>query len=463
MLISPKAGRTPARCVRSTLVRRILLCLLLAGCRGGEAAYLSAYHFTLGGRPFAPAILSLNGTPGDPQPGDVAEVAGFHLTLGDERSLSWRSGPGVLTEGDRIVALRVGDDPLNVTAEQVRRLRGVHITRWTEEIASQLAALRPDETCVTVRLSDKLLRVPPIKGLKYLRVMRVAPPAVLDADTIGPHEGLLFLAVHACDFWGVNAGLFLGAPHLRYLDLAVDPQGRFAGGPMSSASPLEKLSELRCLELVSTTTGLTDMSIVRSMPLLRRLVLRGSDTQNLEALANHSSLEEVDARDVQLSALPNRVPSLRLLKVGNVPAEMLARFSECNPRCKVEQNRSFEEATERATRLRVRSGGACHRDLDNEQTLYEEVDAEKVAEIAACLQTLPAQPGTVERCRCCGDPTLEFYRGPELLAAASLHHGTHLADRWRGFAKMSAASAAFTCSWLAEHGVSIPMDARERK
>jgi hypothetical protein len=114
-----------------------------------------------------------------------------------------------------------------------------------------------------------------------------------------------------------------------------------------------------------------------------------------------------------------------------------------------------------ATTLRVRSGGLCHRILEDERTLLTMKDPAEVRKVADCLRIVPRQ-GEVIRCRCCGDPTLEFFRGDELVVAVGLHHGLLIRSKMIGDEELAAASAQDLCRWLADRGIPEPEASRKR-
>ena len=105
-----------------------------------------------------------------------------------------------------------------------------------------------------------------------------------------------------------------------------------------------------------------------------------------------------------------------------------------------------------ATRIRVRSGGLCHRRRADERTLFESAESSAVKELAELVMIDSSTRGF--HCMCCGKPTLEFYRGDVLVAELGFHHGQSL--RWRGWpgdAALEAEQGARLCAWLKEHGV----------
>src|SRR5436190_22413114 len=68
-----------------------------------------------------------------------------------------------------------------------------------------------------------------------------------------------------------------------------------------------------------------------------------------------------------------------------------------------------------ADRIRLRTGGTCHRHPLSERTLFEEHDPEKVREFVANIKINARASGWKATCLCCGGPSIEFYKGGELL------------------------------------------------
>jgi hypothetical protein len=118
----------------------------------------------------------------------------------------------------------------------------------------------------------------------------------------------------------------------------------------------------------------------------------------------------------------------------------------------------FRRAVGSCDRLRIRSGGTCHRDEAAEKTLAEVTKKSEIRAFVDGIGIDEAESGG--GCMCCGEPTFEFYRGKELLAMVGFHHGQALrwADgKWSGDAALTPKSAEFVCRWLAEHGVAGPL------
>jgi hypothetical protein len=118
---------------------------------------------------------------------------------------------------------------------------------------------------------------------------------------------------------------------------------------------------------------------------------------------------------------------------------------------------SLRQAVQGTTRLRVRSGGTCHRNLSREETLADITDA---AEIDRVVKGIAIDwPNSGRSCACCGSPTFEFYAGDKLLAMLGYHHGQNLrwaGGPWWGDGALTPASRTFLNSWLSRHGVTGP-------
>jgi hypothetical protein len=125
---------------------------------------------------------------------------------------------------------------------------------------------------------------------------------------------------------------------------------------------------------------------------------------------------------------------------------------------------SLRKAVQGTTRLRIRSGGTCHRALEQEKTLAEVTDAGEINRFIHGIVINGWRSGGT--CMCCGDPTFEFYAGDRLLAMVGYHHTKRLRwanGRWRGDGQLTAAAQSLVISWLSQHGVDGPRQAREQE
>lgn len=158
----------------------------------------SGYRFSIDGKAFSPEAVTVTGRPGELAPGDLIQVNGIWLTLGEEHEYRFRSATeGVLLElGDgrtRWVGVRVepnyGQSPdfvdgmAPLTPDEVRGLWGVRAETWTRSCATKAAFL--DLTRVHLTLGQSAVKghndFPELpQGLRYHRsdeVRRLEEPA----------------------------------------------------------------------------------------------------------------------------------------------------------------------------------------------------------------------------------------------------------------------------------------------
>ena len=105
-------------------------------------------------------------------------------------------------------------------------------------------------------------------------------------------------------------------------------------------------------------------------------------------------------------------------------------------------------------RLRIRTGGHCHRGLFPEKILFETSEPAVIADFLAQIAFKPTFPGA--RCRCCGDLSFEFYDEAQLVRTFSLHHGLsiRIKDDCASDFFLSSVSQQALAAWLDRNGVS---------
>jgi hypothetical protein len=114
---------------------------------------------------------------------------------------------------------------------------------------------------------------------------------------------------------------------------------------------------------------------------------------------------------------------------------------------------ALHTAVKECDRIRVRSGGTCHRNVDKERTLFEVKDAKEIRATVLSIQINEKISGG--SCMCCGEPTIEFYRGKKLLAMLGFHHSQSVrwaSGPWWSDGVLTPKSAASLCAWMARHG-----------
>jgi hypothetical protein len=465
------------------------ICLAVALAVIGEAFGVESpgtngpdYVFTVNGKPVTPHVISLHGHPKNPQPGDVICLYPFWLTLGEERtcrfvSTSREDGRLLLESADgkkRVVAVaatwtyaddkRVVVNPLaKLSNAEIQGLWGVSLDCWPEGVSEKLKEVDPAKTCLALsdsvvedRDSGKLPALP--SGLQYLVISERSNMGIKDYESLRGLSSLRFLVIQAMTAKAIDADLIAQNRSLCCLDLKTRR--------LDKPEALGTLSAMIDLNLAGIR-GLNTVAFATKMDQLRQLNVAYTSVKDLSPLAGLTKLEEVSASMSPIGTLPqSAMPSLRtldLLSTG-VSEAAVAAFEKLNPKCVVQSrwDRSLQQAVAGATRLRVRSGGTCHRMVSEEKTQWELKDATKVQEFAKLIQIDERQSG--RECMCCGDPTFEFYQGDKLLAMVGFHHGISLrwaGGCWPGDGMLTAESRDRLPQWFADNGYDAFKKGRE--
>jgi len=462
-----------------------------AGKAPGKAAVSPPLPvFEVDGEAFEPWVLSVNGDPAHPGPGDVVWVGGIHLTLGEATQYRFRTTdaekdgrvylllPG---GGERVVGARTRwtldyehDNAFVVlnlleplTDAEVKGLWGLHLDGWNGAVAAKVAKIDPTRTCVTVTDScggpgrDPVRPMPALPaGLRVLILDESSSEGMTDFSPLAKQDALALFSTTGFSRVPLDLGLLKGsAASLRHLGL-----GRTElRGPEVLAS-FTALRELR----LRGNRGISDVGFARGMLELRRLQVDGTGIEDLGPLGGLARLEEVTADGGGVAKLPvGPLPSLRTLRVmsSRVAATAAAAFAAAHPDCRVWSgwNEALRLELAPADRVVVRSGGLCHRDVAEEAKLLEARGAAKVKEVLDLFEVEEKESGF--HCMCCGNPTFEFYRGETLVASLGFHHGKSIRwlGGWPGDGMLTKGSGDRLIEWLAEHGAPGPKEEREKE
>jgi hypothetical protein len=347
------------------------------------------------------------------------------------------------------------DEALAIPPELLAGLRGIAFEGWRPQFERILARIDGPHCFVkiAVGLHRKLPALP--EGLRALAVEGFLTQDVLDLAPLRGQTSLLRLDV-VCGTvadWSPLAGM----KGLRHLTAEIRP----AAAPTVPTLPA----------LVSWSAAydeaVTDIAFVERFPALETLDVSGTGAADLTPIARLPSIREVIATQSGVSKLPaGRVPSLRSLRIlgHRVPAAELLAFADANPQCRIDSSwrARLDVDVAGADGLRLRTGGQCHRDADEEQTLYETHDAEEIRGLLAAIEIDEAE--SRGHCLCCGGPTIEFLRGGEIVASVTNQHGQALRfPRWPGDGPMTPDSADAFCAWMRARGVAGIESPREAK
>lgn len=335
------------------------------------------------------------------------------------------------------------EDALKIPKADLGRLRGIHFDGWRPEFAPLLAAVRPERCFVDVEMGvlNTLPAFP--AGLRGLRIEGFLD-APVDLGGLAGQRDLRMLIVCRANVrdWSPLAG----PSELVWLEAVILPD------TVASVPPLPHLRRYEA----RFEDEVTEVSFLERFPALREAILYGTGVTDLKVLERLPHLEVLDATHAPVTRLPAvTLPALRTARLlgHRLASEDLRAFLDANPQCATLHSWKalLHAETGGLDRLRLRTGGTCHRNVAEERTLFETDDAD---EIRAFLATIAVDdPASRGHCSCCGGPTIELSRGGELAMVLSVHHGQLLRwGGWPGDARLTPDSADALCDWLSAHG-----------
>jgi len=506
----------------------LLIALFSFTSIGNAGAGSSAYTFSVNGEPVSPQHYSLNADASVFAPGDVIYVGdkkfnygGLFMTLGEEkdcRFVTLTAQAGTVEDDDSAsrapvkdgrVFLELADgrrkvvgvivtrsfrrkpadangqkekgkisfeetlvNPLDsMSPEEIHGLWGIYLSHWPEGTEEKLTHVNTDRICIALsddagvggrkRLSLAGPSLPPIPPkIRYLVVRESMSPGLSDFSRLSQFRDLAFLKFETMHREPLDITLICQNTSMRYLDLS--------GCAIENYPKLASLTELRFLN-ISGSRDIEDIEFVQGMHQLRRLLMGRTRVPSLSPLDGSDSIREIYAGMTNVSVLPKGgLGSLRTINLvaSNVDAQAVEQFRKAHPACTVQYGwvDSLRKAVQGTTRLRVRSGGTCHRRIEEETTLVEITDAREIDRFLRGIVIDESRSGGA--CMCCGNPTFEFYAGERLLAMIGYHHGESLRwarGEWTGDGQLTVPSQDFVSSWLSQHGVEGPRREREEK
>ena len=440
------------------------------------------FQFTLNGREVEPeAVYSLEGDPRRPRPGDVVVIDDMPIVLGAERRqqlVGVRDYPEqrlylVQRDGSRrLVAVNVGwtfdkgqkvvRNPLaKLSAGELAALRGLVLDDWPSGIEVTLRQLDLSHVCLTITDNAAVgqKKAAPLlpDTLRYLVVRERSNMGIRDWGALSLLRSLRVLVLKVMTARPFQLRHVAQNAGLRALDIS--------GTDVAGTGALAALADLRQLD-VSWSDGISDLSFAATMRKLASLDVERTKIASLGPLGPLADLVEVNANSTPLTRLPDGpLPALRRLKLLSTrlsPPEV-SRFRDAHPRCVVEHGwmALLRDTAAPADRLRVRTGGTCHRRLSTEKTIFEVRDRAEIKGLLRQIEVNEDRSGF--HCMCCGSPTFELYEGSRLLVTLGFHHGQSLRwpDRWPGDATLQPESAEHLARFLGKHGFDGPLRERE--
>ena len=373
----------------------------------------------------------------------------------------------------KLVGLIVNKKTKNYIIEDYTSIRGISIEcKMDDKVNKILSSLDYDNSFVSLdgaelvtvdydqmfadsesdyTSDDALPELP--SGIKYFQYQESHSPAISDFTSLKTLNSLVFFDIETWTEMVFDAGLLKNNKNLTFLNI---------DSYSLKVKNLNKLENLRFLNL-KYNKEIKNIKFVKSMSKLERLLIPGTTVKDLSPISSLENLKYVNANMAPVKKLPNNtIANLEELYImgSDVENDKIDQFEVKNPNCKVyyDWTETLHRALEDVDRIRVRSGGTCHRRIEEEQTLFEIVSDDEIQKTISNIQIAPEGSGF--HCMCCGNPTFEFYKNDELIETVGFHHGQSLRwdmGQWPGDGELTNDSAEYLCILLDKHGINEPL------
>ncbi len=423
-----------------------LACLSVATAAGAADA---PYVFSLNGAPFEPTTIRLTNGEGL-APGDLYEVDGLWMVLGDERRLDLFSQPDGVQfsrpDGTRAwiglrmpVPWRFGtiDRLASLSPAEVALLRGLEAEQWT---ASCLRAAKwLDWSRLHLSLGQSASRGR--EGLPELgeRLRSLEAQRLTSWKGLSRLESLVSLQVLPEDEFDVKA-----LARMTRLRRFVAHHGRLQG--------VETLGKLRALEILhfGQREPVLDLEFARNLTRLRDF--QAHNVTDLRPLSGARDLERVEVWSETLRFLPvGSFPRLKLLDVRgpSLDSATVQQFRDTNPAAEVRYRweEGFAEVIRRVDNLRLIDASGC-----GAPPSQPTITVDDPAEIAAFVKTLAFDSGDGGICGCLPSTRIELYARDKRLARFGIVCDSELDwEEWQVRADLTRESTVALSEWLARH------------
>jgi hypothetical protein len=409
------------------------------------------YTFTLNGQPFEPKTIRL--TDGDGlAAGDLFEVDGLWMVLGDERRLDLFSQPDGVQfsrqDGTRAwIGLRVPepwqrervDHLRTLSPADIALLRGLETERWTA--GCQRAAKWLDWARLHLSLGQTVSTgqegLPALgRQLRSLEIDRLT-----SLKGLSRLESLVSLDVLPEEEFDARA-LGRMARLRRFI---------FFGRRIVGVQTLGRLPELEILRLDPWETPI-DIAFARNLTRLRDFSGRGaSDLRPLSAARN---LERIEAGSRALRFLPlvsfSRLTLLDILG-SSVDEADVRRFRETNPTAEVRYRweDGFSDVVRAVDNVRLIDAAGCGAPPSGDTVIVNDP-----GDVAAFVKLLGFDKnGRGGICGCLASTWIELFQQGRRLARLGVACDSQLQwEEWGVSADLTAESIDALSRWLAEHG-----------
>ncbi|MCM8540368.1 MAG: hypothetical protein NE328_08840 [Lentisphaeraceae bacterium] len=256
---------------------------------------------------------------------------------------------------------------------------------------------------------------------------------------------------------------------LLYLDLSIDDELVFDCNFLKNSTKLIYLNAERLIntsELNALThlkylnvgkSKITDMDHFKELLNLKELYISQTGITDITAIVHLKKITDFDMNYSEVKTIPLvNIPHLKSLNIRNTKVSLkdFQKFKELNPQCYVSysMNDQLQDALTEIDYIRVRTGGTCHTNPDEEETIFEIKDKVKIKEF---ISHLKIEEEATFQCQCCGSPSFEFYINNKLQETLGFHHGRSI--RWHerpfGDAYLTGESIDYLCKILFDNGV----------
>lgn len=437
------------------------------------------YRFSSEGRPLDDLVLPVTSNrKGSIKAGDIAQFYSFTFVVGEPGSYELRHERDEVEKlfckfnggPERCIGLEVKKvyiddqitliDPLSrLPPEEKKHLRSVILSDRPANWDQALSGIDWEQCAVSLGgdSTDPAAphRMPQLPAeVAYLTFDFSNSDEITDVSPLAKLDQLRFLDLGYC--LTLKGGELQNKPKLVHL---IADYIAF-----ENAADLASLSAMKFLK-IREAEGIKSPDFANQMPELRVLKIDRTAVSDISKLTC-PKLRLLSAIHTNIEALPSpeNVPVLKDLRILSTPAgqdpELVASFQKSLQGCTIAATwmQSLRSKIEGANKLRVRSGGTCHRRPDEEETLFELTDVDKIRSLIAGLQVIDDRSGF--SCMCCGEPTIEVYKEDVLIASIGFHHGHSLRwsdGLWPGDAAMTEESSRHLCKFLADHGHDGPL------
>ena len=347
----------------------------------------------------------------------------------------------ITPEGKELIGLtNINDLHFNdLKLEDIKNIRGIDFNeKPSNKFLDKFFSINPEK--IFINTYDETPIHPKAQFLRYITISET-----YEFNNFLESKSLKYLVLYTDDELEFECKFLINNKNLIYL----------------SAKKLRNISELSSLKkLYHINVGksdITDMSIFNELPNLTELYISETNIEDITSIKHIKNVTSLSMNFSKVKTIPlEHIPHLKKLNIRNteVSLEDFNIFKELNPQCTISYNMSaqLQEALKEIDYIKVRTGGTCHTNPDEEETIFEITNKEQIKEFILHLHVSKEK---TYHCQCCGSPSFEFYINGNLQETIGFHHGHSI--RWHdqpfGDGFLSGDSIDFICKALYDNGI----------